>query len=114
VDTYRETWDRLAKGEIWGGGFFGGGAPTNNAYLGVVPDPDAESFKILEVKKDSPADQAGLKIDDVILTFDSQKIANFDEMAAQLRKKKPGDTVTLEVQRGKEKLKLEVKLGKRE
>src|SRR4029077_2949105 len=35
VDTYRETWDRLAKGEVWGGIRFG-----NPNYMGFKLDSD--------------------------------------------------------------------------
>src|ERR1700758_5044418 len=34
VDTYRTTWDRLVKGDVWGGGRTG-------PYIGVVLNPDA-------------------------------------------------------------------------
>ena len=50
VDTYRETWDRLVKGEAWGGGLFGIGGRTDAgrrpAYLGVVFDPETADLKI--------------------------------------------------------------------
>ena len=36
VDTYRETWDRLVKGESWGGQV--GERPTNAPYMGVQID----------------------------------------------------------------------------
>jgi serine protease Do len=107
VDTYRATWDRLAKSEVIGG------RDSNTAYLGIASDPDAKECKIKEVNADSPADKAGIKADDVITKLDGQKIENFDDLAKVLGKKKAGDKVDVEVKRGEEMLTLKVTLGKR-
>jgi serine protease Do len=112
VDTYRETWDRLVKSEVWGG--FVGFPTANTPYLGVEIDPEANGCKISKIVEKTPADKAGLKVGDVILSFDGQKVAGADELAPAIRKKKIGDKVTLEVQRDKEKLKVEITLGKRD
>jgi serine protease Do len=107
VDTYRATWDRLAKSEVIGG------RDANAAYLGIASDPDTKECKIKEVNADSPADKAGIKADDVITKLDGQKIENFDDLARVLGKKKAGDKVDVEVKRGEETLTLKVTLGKR-
>jgi serine protease Do len=105
VDTYQETWDRLAKGESWGGG-----VPT--ARLGMQADPEAKICKVAKVEEGSAADKAGLKVDDVITAINGKKIATFDDLRAEIEKRKPGDVITLDVRRGEETLKLEAKLGK--
>ncbi len=63
--------------------------------------------------RDSPADKAGLKVDDVIQKFNGKKIGTFDDFVVAVQKRKVGDEVTLEVQRGKETLTIKLKLGKR-
>jgi len=110
VDTYRETWDRLAKSETWGGRL--GSRPATTPYLGLEFERDAPNCKIAEVKPDSPAAKAGLKVDDLVTKFDGSVVATFDDLLAHLRKKKPGDEVFLEVTRNKESLKLKVVIGK--
>jgi len=110
VDTYRETWDRLAKGEEWGSGI---GRPTNPAYLGVQRDPDAKDCKIAKVDAGSPAEKAGLKDNDVVTKFDGQNVGTFDELISLVGKKKPGDEVAVEVKRGEETVALKVTIGKR-
>jgi serine protease Do len=107
VDTYHETWDRLAKGESWGGGL---GIPT--ARLGMQADPEAKICKVAKIEEGSAADKAGLKVDDVITAVNGKKIATFDDLRAEIEKRKPGDVITLDVRRGEETLKLEAKLGK--
>jgi len=106
VDTYRDTWDRLAKAESINGGL---GAPE--PYLGVQGDPDGKGCVIAGVQPASPAEKAKLQANDIILKMDGQKVETFDDLGGLIRKKKPGDEVTLDVRRGEEMLTLKVKLG---
>lgn len=108
VDTYRETWDVLAKGDV-----IGGEDNPNAAFLGVGGNFDADECKLSDITEGSPAAKAGLKVDDVVLSFDGQKVGGLEELAALIRKKKPGDEVTLEVRRGKETMKVKATLEKR-
>jgi len=117
VDTYRETWDRLAKGDSWGGGLFdfgfGRGRPVSKAYLGIVVEGESETCKISEITKDSPADKAGLKVGDELTKFDGKKVGNFDDLAGVIKDKKPGDVIEVNVKRGTETLTMKVTLTKR-
>jgi serine protease Do len=108
VDTYRETWDRLAKGEVWGGKKIAG-----YAYLGVELDPEAKDCRIRVVAPGSPADKAGLRADDIVLMCDGKKINNTQELAALIGLKSPGNTVAVQVRRGSETVTRNVVLGKR-
>jgi S1-C subfamily serine protease len=82
--------------------------------MGIEPDPDEERCIIKRIYKDSPAEKAGLKAEDLILKFDGTSIKNFEELFPLIGKKKIGDKVTVEVQRGKEVVKVEVVLGKKQ
>ncbi len=85
--------------------------PADEPYLGLT---FGEKTQIKEVDADSPAAKAGFKEKDVITRFDGAKVDTLDELKAQLREKKPGDEVMLEVRRGdKETLTLKVVLGKK-
>ena len=112
VDTYRDTWDRLVKGERWGGGLFGGGG-ADMPYMGVELEQDSDNCKVKKITPGSPAEKAGIKEGDVILSFAGQKIAKSADLAPQLFKKKIGDRIALELKRGEETVKLEIKLGRR-
>jgi serine protease Do len=112
VDTFNDTWDRLAKGESWGGGFLGG--RDNEPYLGLQLDVDnKKACKVLEVNDNSPAAKAGIKPGDVILKFDGRRVGDTDDLSIVLRNKKPDDKVELEVQRGEETLTLKLTIGKK-
>ena len=105
VDTYRSTWDRLVKGEVWGGG-------KRGPYIGVELDEDATECRIVKVNKDSPAEKAGLQADDVVLLFDGKKVEDLDDLLTLIGKCKPGQEASIRVRRGKEILNLKIVVGR--
>jgi len=119
VDTYRETWGKLAKGEVWGGRFelpFSRGGrprPANRAWLGIAVEPEAKDCRVSEVSKDSPAEKAGVKVNDVIVKFGGKKVKVFEDLSEVIKDKKIGDKVDVEVKRGTETKALTVTLAKR-
>jgi len=68
---------------------------------------------IAGVVEDSPAEEAGIEEEDVIVEFDGEKVRNSSSLTGLVKKHSPGDEITLKVVReGKEK-KIIVTLGKR-
>jgi serine protease Do len=111
IDTYRDTWKRLIAAEAWGEPI--GGPRGGKPFLGVDLDNDARVCRVAEVEPDSPAEKAGIKPGDVILSFDGEPVANFEELTLQLVGHKPGDTVNVRVRRGDQTLKLKLQVGRR-
>jgi serine protease Do len=113
VDTFRETWTRLVASERWGGR-----GTSNNTkgdpYFGIGLDQVDKDCIIKEVKKDSPAEMAGLMVEDIIKKFDGKEVADVEGLRELFKKKKPGDEVMFEVQRGDKTMTLKVKVGKKE
>src|SRR5262245_30739725 len=91
VNIYRDDWDRLAKGERWGGRM---GGPregrAGGAYLGVTFSTETEDLVIAEVRSGYAAQKAGLKPGDVLVRIDDQELADRGDLTAFLRNKKPG------------------------
>lgn len=112
VETYRETWDKLAAGEVWGSALFGPRA-SNDAYLGIRRDPDARGYKIQLVAPNSPAEKAGLQADDVLLSIDGKKIMSSEDLTGFLSGKRPGNQIAVKIHRGDEVITLNVTLAKR-
>jgi serine protease Do len=106
IDTYRQTWDRLAEGKVWGG------RKHSGPYLGVRLNEDDRECRIVEVDKDSPAEKAGLKANDVVIYFDKARVEDLDDLLILIDKHKPGDEVPIRVRRGKKILELTVKIGR--
>lgn len=97
----------------------------STAWLGVYTqsvDADlADAFALSvdhgaivnEVVKDSPADEAGLREDDIIISLGSDRIRDDEDLIDLVSDQDPGDEVVLKVLRdGKEK-EIKVILGKR-
>jgi serine protease Do len=82
----------------------------NRAVVGVVLDQTVKEARLLEVKPDLPAAKAGLKPKDVILSIDGQKTPTFADVNQILGKYKPGDKVTIEIQRDGKPIKLTMEL----
>jgi serine protease Do len=70
---------------------------------------------VIQVDSGTPADDAGLRREDVITALDSTKIEGSGDLLGALRDYRPGDTVTLTVLRGGSGAEetVEVKLGER-
>jgi serine protease Do len=113
VNAFKDDWERLAKGEEWGGVFDFLSRPANQGYLGVAFDPELEDLKVKEVTKDSPAAKAGFKAGDVIVRIDDTKLEARKDLMDYMRKKKIGDEVSVQVLRDDKPVKMTLKLGKR-
>ena len=106
ADTFRDSWDRLAKGESWGGFMVG----RRGAYLGVESDPEADECRIGRVLPESPAAKGGLKAGDVVTRLGEARIGKFPELMEQIARKRPNEEVVVEVRRGEISVTLKIKL----
>lgn len=99
--------------------------PANVAFLGIAATPTATEvadhfdlpegvgLTVQEVVAGGPAD-GRLLLNDVIFRLDDQWLVDFRQLAAVVRMKKPGDTVTVEYLRKGQRSKTEIKLGQRD
>ena len=87
----------------------------NSAVIGIYPEDiaDADGVRINVVMLDSPAEKAGLLVNDVIIAIDSEKILNHLELLEKLSHFEPGDEIVLKVKRGDKEIDFDVTLGKR-
>jgi serine protease Do len=110
VDTLREDWDRLIKGESWGDQSYG--APASRPTLGAEFDPDSQDgVKVEKVWDDAPAAKAGLQGGDVITKFDGADVATFHHLCRIVNKKKSGDKIKIAYRRGGDNKEGEMELG---
>lgn len=129
MEERQEKNRRLAKGcllvgafvlALWVGALIGGGVvygvmrwadrqPASRLQVEVPGfrfSPEGPSARdvisgafIVEVLPDSPAEQAGLQVGDVIVAVDGQQLDSGDELADIIAGYEPGDRITLEVER---------------
>lgn len=84
-----------------------GGSTTASGYLGVGLDrrnDGGSGALVTQVEAGSPADDAGLSIDDVIVEIDGVTIAGEAGLIAIIRDRVPGSTVQLGVVRNGERI----------
>ncbi|MDP7016632.1 MAG: trypsin-like peptidase domain-containing protein [Pirellulaceae bacterium] len=105
VNAYLVNWDEMAKGKAWGQ------LPGPKPSIGVIGYPDSENAEIVGVGKDSPAEKAGVKEGDVVLEFGGDEIENFAALVEAVNSRRPGQRVTVVVQRGDEKIRLRLVIG---
>ncbi|MBC7690808.1 MAG: M20/M25/M40 family metallo-hydrolase [Methylotenera sp.] len=97
------------------------------AYLGTIPDytqmnspsgPGADSsahgVKLAGVRPGSPAEKAGIQTGDVLTGIDQHKIQNLEDFMFVLTSLKPGQKITLELNRSGKPKTLEAVVGKKE
>jgi S1-C subfamily serine protease len=86
-------------------------ARAANLGVQIKLDPQGMGIVIQEVVYKSPAEDAGLKANDIITKIDGNAVTNLPEFVKIIREHKAGDKIKLDILRdGKEK-KIDVTLG---
>jgi len=112
VDTYTQTWDRLANSETWGGGMLGlAGAPK--VMMGVLTEEHERGAKVVSLIDNGPAAKAGLKPGDIILKLGESAVKGPDELLGLMGRYRAGETVKLIVDREGKTEEVSVKLAAR-
>ena len=85
----------------------------SRAFVGIMPvnAEDRDGVRIDSVTADSPADRAGLRINDIILKIDDTDTNKVTQLRAKLAKHEPGDRVTLTVERGDKEMAIDMELA---
>ena len=102
---------RMAPGDNDKVRMFKGGAASNmnffqhddmekHAFLGVMTEKTDGGVKITEVTKNSAAEKAGLKKDDIITAIDGKKVETHDALSEVITAHKPGDKAEITYKRG--------------
>jgi len=68
---------------------------------------------VSEVQKGGPADQAGLKSDDVIIAIDGKAVENGDDLVARVADTPVGNSIKIAVDRGSKRMDFDVTVGDR-
>jgi len=82
----------------------------------LVPMPEVPGVPftwalVVEVVEDSPADRAGLRVGDLIVSVDGESLSNDVSLADLIQAREPGDEVKLTVQRAGRERTITVTLG---
>jgi putative serine protease PepD len=86
---------------------------VEHAFLGVTPTNASGGVGISSVKLGSAADDAGLKVGDVVTEVDGKRLTDQSQLRAIFSAHKPGDTLSLTIRRDGATKNVEATLGTR-
>ena len=87
------------------------GLPPDAAYLGLSAEDAEVGARVRRVAEDSPAEQAGLEVDDILILFDDEPVLSEDDLALKLRERRAGDEVVIQLSRNRELQSVELTLA---
>jgi serine protease Do len=116
IDTFEQTWDRLARGEEWGTmeGLLAGrpdDPSPGGLLLGLRAKNDPRGALVKKVWAGTAAQKAGFHTRDVVVKFAGREVRGLDDLGDDLKQHAPGDRVKVTVLRDGQPVDLIVKLG---
>lgn len=114
VDGFKDDWDRLVAGEMWGKLSMNPFANPEMPVLGIDMGEDRRNkgVAVAGVYPRSPAAAAGVRAGDRLVSIDASTVTNGRDLLLSLAKKQPGDQVRLGILRDQEKQEITVTLGR--
>ncbi|MEM1303589.1 MAG: trypsin-like peptidase domain-containing protein [Planctomycetota bacterium] len=112
IAAYRSDWDRLLAGQDWGSELTSEEEPRYQTWIGLLAERNKSPCRVTQVLPNMPAAQAGVKVGDIILRYEGEKIDTVEDLALMVLKSKPEQKVTLEISRDGKRMPIEVWLGR--
>lgn len=97
-DFHGEPFEMFLGGRTYIGVSLVNLSPELREHFGAPKDA---GVLVESVQNDSPADKAGVKVGDIVLSVDGKDVKSSGVLRAALREKNAGDSVRLEVLRGR-------------
>lgn len=84
---------------------------VERGWLGIsIAENEEGKVEIMEVAEKSPAELARLQRGDIVLQIEGREVISSLMLASEIRKRKPGQDVTLKIERGGKTMDIKVKL----
>jgi serine protease Do len=96
---------------------------VRRAILGVVIEPVTDNTAkavglprptgalIQSVTDDSPAEKAGLRQGDIVLTVEGERVVSVNDLQTKIAQHQPGEMITVSIWRDRREMKIEIELG---
>jgi serine protease Do len=105
IDVYANHWDRLVAGESFD--------VHSGAFLGVEGESVQGGLRLTTVWTEEPAEQAGLRAGDILLTFQGKPVDSILQLKELVGQERPGGRVRLTLRRDSQIMRVTVRLGYR-
>lgn len=102
IDTIKDVLTALKSGK-----------EIEHGYVGILLSAKDNALRVDDVEPDSPADKAGVKFGDTIVSGNDRAFAGYSEFSDYVLGLKPGSTLKLKVKRDAKEVNLNVIIGKR-
>lgn len=103
VGAYSKSWDRLVASESF--------RTHSGALLGISGDPHPTGLKVTTVHPGEPAEEAGVEVGDILVTFEGRKVTDVKQLSELVGSYQPRRKVDLELLRDGKIVELSVRLG---
>jgi len=114
MSEYLNHWDGMLAGEFIGEGPFAKKPEIGRGFMGVATEPrEGGGLTVTKVAGETPAEEAGLKEGDVILSINETPLDSREQLRELLAELAPGDELVLEIERDGERETLTFELGER-
>lgn len=115
VSDFVRDWDRLLKGEVWGRLTLNPLMNPDRPVIGFNVEGEGRGGILVgEVRPDSPAAAAGMRIGDVVSALDGKPVRSFKGLLEILGGHRPGDRVEVVFKRGNRTIRRTVTLARLE
>lgn len=112
--NFGETFPRSYSPGMADGYNFSYGFPRQQKLgLKIQDTEDGKGVKVLDVEKDSPADKAGLKKEDVLTEIGGEKVSNTDEAREQLQENADKASYNIKATRNGNAMSFDIKIPKK-
>ena len=106
IDHYDVSWDRMQAGTAWG--YLEGFRPV----LGISGSKTARRALVDAVGSGSPAEKAGIKVNDVIEQFGDIAISDFESLKSAVANTMPGERLPIWVNRDGVRRRFRIEVGR--
>jgi serine protease Do len=111
---FLKHWEAMENGEFVGEGPFAQQAQKGTGYLGLAGEAGEGGLKVIRLAENGPAAEAGIEVDDVILTLNEKPVTDRDALREILAEMAAGERVVIELRRASgEPETLNFRLGER-
>jgi serine protease Do len=110
VAAYHNDWNRLLASHAWGRDIGVEDEEYSRPLLGIAGHDEAGRAVVTQVFPGLPAEQAGIRVGDVLLAIDETEVTTFRALALDIANRAAGEKLKLKVRRGEAEQVVEVEL----